>query len=57
VTIVREGDPADHFYIIESGHVEGTQFTPQGEMHVRTMQPGEYVGQAGLLATRTRTCG
>jgi hypothetical protein len=27
-TIVREGDPADRFYIIESGQVEGTQ-SPQ----------------------------
>lgn len=54
-TIVREGDPADRFYIIESGQVEGTQAGQEGDVHVLTMQPGEYFGEVGLLATRTRT--
>ena len=53
--IVREGDPADRFYIIESGQVEGTQSAPDGDVHVRTMEAGEYFGEVGLLATRTRT--
>jgi CRP-like cAMP-binding protein len=53
--IVREGDPADRFYIIESGQVEGTQSAPEGDVHVGTMEAGEYFGEVGLLATRTRT--
>jgi putative ABC transport system ATP-binding protein len=54
-TIVREGDPADRFYVIESGQVEGTQSTLQGGMRVLTMRAGEYFGGVGLLATRIRT--
>jgi CRP-like cAMP-binding protein len=54
-TIVREGDPADRFYIIESGQVEGKQSAKAGEVHVLTMQAGAYFGEVGLLATRTRT--
>lgn len=54
-TIVREGDPADRFYIIVSGQVEGTQSAHEGDMHVLTMHAGEYFGEVGLLAPRTRT--
>ena len=53
-TIVREGDPADRFYIIVSGQVEGTQ-SAHRDMHVLTMHAGEYFGEVGLLAPRTRT--
>ncbi len=53
--IVREGDPADRFYIIESGQVEGTKSSAEGEVHLRTMGAGEYFGEIGLLATGTRT--
>lgn len=53
--IVREGDPADRFYMIESGQVEGTQSAAEGDVHVTTMGAGEYFGEVGLLATRTRT--
>jgi len=53
--IVREGDPADRFYIIESGQVEAAQSAAEADVHVRTMGAGEYFGEVGLLATRTRT--
>jgi hypothetical protein len=53
--IVREGDPADRFYIIESGQVEGAQAGPQGDVHVVTLGAGEYFGEVGLLDTSTRT--
>src|SRR5215469_9155505 len=53
--IVREGDPAKCFYMIESGQVEATQSAAEGDVHVRTMRAGEYFGEVGLLATRTRT--
>jgi CRP-like cAMP-binding protein len=53
--IVREGDPAGRFYIIESGQVEAAQSAAGGDVHVRTMGAGEYFGEVGLLATGTRT--
>ena len=53
--IVREGDPADRFYIIESGQVEVTQSSSDGDVHVLSMKAGEYFGEVGMLATRTRT--
>jgi hypothetical protein len=53
--IVREGDEADRFYIIDAGEVEGTQSTPEGEVHVMSMGVGDYFGEVGLLATGTRT--
>jgi CRP-like cAMP-binding protein len=53
--IVREGDRADRFYIIESGQVEGTKPAAGGDVHVLTMRAGEYFGEVGLLATGTRT--
>jgi CRP-like cAMP-binding protein len=43
-TIVRERDPADRFYLILSGQVEGTQSAQDGDMQVLTMQAGEYFG-------------
>jgi hypothetical protein len=53
--IVSEGDPADRFYIIDSGQVEATKSAAEGDVHVRTMGAGEYFGEIGLLATGTRT--
>ena len=53
--IVREGDRADRFYIIDAGQVEGTQSAPEGDVHVLSMGAGEYFGEVGLLATGTRT--
>jgi hypothetical protein len=53
--IVREGDPADRLYIIQAGQVEAAQSAAEGDVHVRTMRAGEYFGEVGLLATRTRT--
>lgn len=54
-TIVREGDPADRFYIIESGQAEGTPSRQHADMRVVTMKAGDYFGEVGLLANRTRT--
>jgi len=54
--LIREGDPADSFYILRSGQVdvsargEGTQ--PQ---HLRVMSAGSYFGEIGLLEQIPRT--
>jgi CRP-like cAMP-binding protein len=46
----REGDPAQKFYLIESGHVAiGTHLGEYGEAPIQTVGPGEVVGWSWLL--------
>lgn len=49
-TIVREGEPADRFFIITQGAVE----VVQGDRRVATLGPGEYFGEIGLLVGEPR---
>jgi len=55
--IIRQGDPADLFYVIGQGEVEVTQTTPeQPEPRVlRRMGVGEGFGEIGLLHGSART--
>lgn len=54
--ILRQGDPADRFYIISSGEVLVTQQTDSGAvMDLQTLGPGQYFGEIGLLANLPRT--
>jgi MFS family permease len=48
---IREGDPGDLFYVIESGTVEVTKNGRQ----VSTAGPGDYVGEIALLRDVPRT--
>jgi predicted MFS family arabinose efflux permease len=48
---IREGDPGDLFYVIESGTVEATA----DGRHLRTLGPGDYVGEIALLRDVPRT--
>ncbi|UUZ58015.1 cyclic nucleotide-binding domain-containing protein [Nocardioides sp. B-3] len=50
-TIVREGDAASLFFIIESGRVQVTQ----GLRALRAEGPGEFFGEIGLLRDVPRT--
>ena len=50
--IVREGDAADRFFLIESGQVEATQAAPDGEMHVKTMVGGDFFGEVANARDR-----
>jgi MFS family permease len=49
--IIREGDPGDLFYVIESG---GVEVTKQGR-HVATLGSGDYFGEIALLRNVPRT--
>lgn len=51
VVLVREGEQADRFFIIESGLVEVTQT----DRVLRREGPGEYFGEIGLLRDVPRT--
>ena len=54
--IIREGDPADRFYVIDSGSFGVSQAGPDGRPHrLRTMGPDEVFGEIGLLTGRPRT--
>jgi len=54
--IVRQGDPADMFYIMVSGRVEVVNHRPGGEdLIVGELKAGEWFGEMALLLHRTRT--
>jgi CRP-like cAMP-binding protein len=54
--VIREGDAADRFYIIDSGHVRVTQLGRDGaERTLREMGPDEVFGEIGLLRESPRT--
>jgi len=54
--VIRQGDPADRFYIIDSGRVRVTQTTPEaGERMLREMGPDEVFGEIGLMRSSPRT--
>ncbi|MEA2677400.1 MAG: hypothetical protein QOJ81_1541 [Chloroflexota bacterium] len=55
-TIIQQGDPADFFYVINSGRVEVTQTDASGASHLlRQMGPTEFFGEIGLLSRVART--
>jgi MFS family permease len=49
--VIREGDPADRFYIIESGRFTVDQIDPGTEVsrRLRVMGPDEVFGELGLM--------
>jgi cytochrome P450/CRP-like cAMP-binding protein len=53
--IVRQGDPADRFFIIVRGRVEVTNRHPSGgEIALGSLGAGDFFGEAGLLQSRPR---
>jgi hypothetical protein len=55
--IIRQGEPADRFYVIAAGEVEVTQTAPDGGAAkvLRRMGPTEFFGEIGLLSRVPRT--
>ncbi|MBA2254063.1 MAG: MFS transporter [Chloroflexi bacterium] len=54
--IIRQGDPADRFYLIANGSVDVTQTDEQGApRQLRTMGPGSVFGEIGLLTGAPRS--
>jgi hypothetical protein len=55
--VLRQGDPADRFYVIGSGTFDVTQAAPDGEAsrHLRTLGADAVFGERGLLAGSPRS--
>jgi CRP-like cAMP-binding protein/cytochrome P450 len=53
--VFHQGDVSDSVYVITSGQVEIVVDTPTGERVIRTMGPGEFFGEIGVLQERRRT--
>jgi CRP-like cAMP-binding protein len=56
--IVQEGDPADALYVISSGQVAVSavgETAAAAPVRLRTMGPGEYFGEIGLIENVPRT--
>jgi cytochrome P450/CRP-like cAMP-binding protein len=54
--IIRQGDPAETFYILTSGRAEVIRRYPSGiETTIDWREAGEYFGEIGLLHDRPRT--
>jgi thioredoxin reductase (NADPH) len=48
--VLREGDPADRFYMVIKGQAEATQRGPDGsQVVINRIGPGDYFGEIGLL--------
>lgn len=55
-TVIREGEPADAFYVIIDGEVKVTALGELAFPHaLRTMGPGSYFGELGLIEAMPRT--
>ena len=53
--VVRQGEAADRFYVIDSGELRVTQVS-DGDVHfLRDLGPGDVFGEIGLLRGVPRT--
>lgn len=54
--VVQEGDPGEHFYIIVRGLVDVIKHIDDDtELHVATLEDGDYFGEVSLLRNEPRT--
>lgn len=49
-TIVKQGDPANRFYVISDGQVEVVRERPDGaDLRIATLGENEYFGEIGIM--------
>jgi len=53
-TIIREGDPAESFFILTRGAASVRQNGPTGEREISTLKSGDFFGEIGLLTGTPR---
>jgi MFS family permease len=53
--VVRQGDPADRFFVIDAGQFTVTQREGESEARLRELGPGDVFGEIGLLRGIRRT--
>jgi CRP-like cAMP-binding protein len=53
--IFKQGDTAEHMFIIQSGKVEIYISTPQGEKSFAVIGPGEFFGEMAIIDKGTRS--
>lgn len=54
--IIRQGEPADKFYVLTRGRAEVLNHHPSGhDITIDWRETGDYFGEIGLLQNRTRT--
>lgn len=53
--LFEQGDPSDLIYVVDSGELEVFRQSPEGEVLLGVIKPGEYVGEMGPLFGLDRT--
>lgn len=53
--IVAEGDTGTEMFVIQSGRVAVTKKTDEGEMHLATLERGDFFGEMSLLESLPRS--
>ena len=53
--LFKQGDPSDLVYVLDSGELEVVRETPEGEVLLSVIGPGQYVGEMGPLFGLNRT--
>lgn len=53
--IVREGEPGDCMYVVQSGRVEVVKSTPDGEHRLRVLSDGDFFGEMSIFEREARS--
>jgi ABC-type lipoprotein export system ATPase subunit len=48
-TIIRQGEPNDHLYLISKGYIQVTLAQAMGEVTVTRLGPGQFFGEVSML--------
>ncbi len=53
--IVREGEPGDCMYVVQSGKVEVVKASPDGEQRLRVLVEGDFFGEMSIFEREPRS--